>query len=285
MSGARPARHRRGAHRIRPKSARRPVRRRLPSAARLGAAAMLVAAVAVLAALTAGPWLRVARASWQGERYTPTEQIAAAVQPATGHSLVTLDTAQLADRLRALPAVADARVDARLPDELRVEITEKRPAAVWQTSAARLIVAGDGAVIGALAVGAEPPGELSRLPLVDDRRSASRDIIVGGRLPAGSVGTALQLAALDPASMGSSSRQVSVLIDDQYGFVVVSARPDWSAAFGFYGLDRSNSPAAGGAQIRAQVDAVRTLFANRAESTIAWVDARNPGKVYFRAKG
>jgi hypothetical protein len=30
---------------------------------------------------------------------------------------------------------------------------------------------------------------------------------------------------------------------------------------------------------------VRTLFSQEAEDGIGWVDARNPGKVYFRAKG
>jgi hypothetical protein len=38
-------------------------------------------------------------------------------------------------------------------------------------------------------------------------------------------------------------------------------------------------------QIERQVSAVRTLFAAHPESTVSWVDARNPGKVYFRAKG
>ncbi len=31
--------------------------------------------------------------------------------------------------------------------------------------------------------------------------------------------------------------------------------------------------------------AVRTLFAEEPEDGIGWVDVRNPGKVYFRAKG
>ena len=34
-----------------------------------------------------------------------------------------------------------------------------------------------------------------------------------------------------------------------------------------------------------QIAAVRTLFAAHPEDEVGWVDARNPGKVYFRAKG
>jgi hypothetical protein len=246
---------------------------------------MLLASASLLVGLAVGPWLRVAHTGWDGARYTPGEQLAALIRPATGGNLLVLDTERLAGQLRTLPAVADARVDARLPDQLWVSLTEKRPAVVWQTTSAELIVAADGAVIGALPPRAEPTGELARLPFVDDRRAASRDLSVGSRMPRGSVDTALALAHLDPANMGSSSRRVTVQIDDQYGFILVSARPDWSVALGFYGADASNAAASSAPQIQQQVDAVRTLFANRPESTIIWIDARNPGKVYFRAKG
>jgi len=39
------------------------------------------------------------------------------------------------------------------------------------------------------------------------------------------------------------------------------------------------------ARIASQASAVRTLFAAHPEAGVAWIDARNPGKVYFRARG
>jgi hypothetical protein len=52
-----------------------------------------------------------------------------------------------------------------------------------------------------------------------------------------------------------------------------------------YGLDPRETAAEADARLERQVTAVRTLFASRPEAEIGWVDVRNPGKVYFRAKG
>ncbi len=97
--------------------------------------------------------------------------------------------------------------------------------------------------------------------------------------------TANYLAGLDPALLGSKASRLSIRLDDEYGFIVVSSAPAWQAAFGFYGLEppepgRSESPHD---RIEQQVVAVRTLFATEPEAGVSWVDARNPGKVYFRA--
>jgi hypothetical protein len=55
-------------------------------------------------------------------------------------------------------------------------------------------------------------------------------------------------------------------------------------AFGLYGLDPTETESQDG-RIEQQIAAVRTLFAAHPEASVSWVDARNPGKVYFRAKG
>ena len=56
-------------------------------------------------------------------------------------------------------------------------------------------------------------------------------------------------------------------------------------ALGVYGTDPRETSAEAAARLESQVTAVRTLFASRPEAGIGWVDVRNPGKVYFRAKG
>jgi hypothetical protein len=97
--------------------------------------------------------------------------------------------------------------------------------------------------------------------------------------------TALRFVALDPARLGSRTKRLTVRLDDEYGFIVVSVQPTWEAAFGFYGLDPKDDEATIGDRIERQIGALRTLFAQRPEASVSWVDARNPGKVYFRAKG
>jgi len=76
-----------------------------------------------------------------------------------------------------------------------------------------------------------------------------------------------------------------VRLDDEFGLGLVAAEPGWEMAFGVYGTDPNETARDAAARLERQVTAVRTLFASRPEAEIGWVDARNPGKVYFRAKG
>jgi hypothetical protein len=68
---------------------------------------------------------------------------------------------------------------------------------------------------------------------------------------------------------------------DEYGFIIASRAPVWRAALGFYGLDPREEASVADERLEAQVAAIRTLFATRPESSVTWLDARNPGKVYW----
>jgi cell division protein FtsQ len=283
-AGARPVR-RRGGHARRPAKPRRQrLRLRRPSLARTAAALGIVLLLALLGAGLTGPWLRIAQVSYAGERFTDQGQLGAVLAPARGAPLLALNTEAIAAELRNLPAVAEARVETLLPDRLEVTVREKEPRFVWQTPARRLVGSADGTLVGEVPSG-DLADDLAALPYVNDRRGAAAQLLVGERLPAALVATALHLVALDPARLGSRAARLTVEIDDEYGFILVSSKPAWRAAFGFYGLD----PLAGSDDVARQVErqaaALRTLFAAHPEATVSWVDARNPGKVYFRAKG
>lgn len=55
-----------------------------------------------------------------------------AALPGSDNAMLTSDLGAIRDRLRALPWVADASVSRRLPDTLAINITERRPVALWQ---------------------------------------------------------------------------------------------------------------------------------------------------------
>ncbi len=285
--GARPTvrTKRRGAHARRPQ---RPLpqrfRPRLPSAGRATAGLLFAGLLAGLIVLLNGPWLRVERVTFAGHELTSEAQLASALGSLQGSSLLSLDSQGIASRLRSLPAVADARVDAILLDQVRLTITEKRPAFVWRTSVGRLIGAQDGSLLASRPLDGELPGELRDLPFIDDRRGTSAALHIGDVLPSGVVDTALKLVALDPQRLGSVAKRLSVRIDDEFGFVLVSSKPGWQAAFGLYGMDPTDDQPRDG-RIEQQVAAVRTLFASHPEASVTWADVRNPGKVYFHAKG
>lgn len=280
------ARRRPGA--IQARRPRRPVRARLsgrlPGLARLLAGLGLASCVALLAVLAGGSWLRVAQIDAQGATWTSESRLTEALEPLRGHSLLTVDRRAVEEGLAALPAVAAAHVETYLPDRLTVTVEEEAAAFVWQTSAVQLVCAANGTAIGQVALGAALPETLAGLPFVDDRRPASRNIVVGEAIAEPEVRTALRLVAIEPATLGSAAQRLTVRIEEQYGFIVVAPEIGWSAAFGYYGVDPQEGDADAAARIEQQAASVRTLFAGQPETSVSWVDARNPGRVYWRAK-
>jgi hypothetical protein len=260
---------------------RRRVSRRLPSRERILAILLLATLVGGGLALVSGPWLRVDRVAHAGERYTAAATLDEILEGYRGEALLAIDSRAIAQRLRSLPAIARVEVSAVLPNQLQVTIAEKPPVFTWVTSAARLVGAADGTLIGELPRDGELPAELMALPTVDDQRRRSRLLIVGDVLPRDELEMAQRLLELDPALLGSASGQLSLRIDAEFGFILVSSQPGWQAALGFYGLDPGGDEAEAEAKLDQQVAAIRTLFATRAETSVRWVDARNPGKVYW----
>jgi hypothetical protein len=254
---------------------------RLPSRSRALALLVFAAAVAGFVTLLNGPWLRVGSVAHAGARYTSPDTLDEILGSFRGSSLLSLDTDAVLGRLRELPAVSDARVEATLPGTLKVTIREKAPAVIWRTGIAQLVVAGDGSVMAAHSVSDVLEDELRRLPRVTDSRPRPVTPRPGDVLPAADVRTALRLLELDPKLIGSRARRVDVSVDAVYGFVIESSSPPWRAALGFYQRDPVEDRAAADARLEQQLVAIRTLFATRHEWAVSWVDARNPGKVYW----
>lgn len=69
--------------------------------------------------------------SLTGHRYTLDSDIFAALESEETQSLVHFNVARARERVEALPWVETANVQRILPDRLRIEIVERRPAAVW----------------------------------------------------------------------------------------------------------------------------------------------------------
>jgi hypothetical protein len=223
--------------------------------------------------------------TWAGERFTEDGDLERLLARQRGISVLAIDTRSLGERLERLPAVADASVSASLPGRIHVALVEREAAFVWETSSARLLGAADGMLFAALSPDTELDASLADLPRIVDERDGSRLMTPGDEVTEAVLTTALELAELDAASLGSRAERLAVRIDDEFGFRLVAADPGWELALGVYGMDPSETAADAAARLERQVTAVRTLFASRPEVGIGWVDARNPGKVYFRAKG
>lgn len=277
------SRRRPSAHARRPGAPlRRRVKRALPAPGRIAAGVLTAILIGGLLALVNGPWLRVGRVAWAGERFTADTQLQRALASLDGTALLTFDAAAVAAKLQRLPAVSRATVEAVLPDAVRVHIVEKVPTFVWQTSAVRLVGVGDGTLIAQLALEADLPADLAALPLVDDRRIGSRRLIVGDRVDASTLAAGLRLSEVEAGALGSTAVDLKVRLTDNDGFLLVSAQPSWEADFGLYPDADFGQPGALEERVEAQVTAVRTLFSFEGEQKISWVDARDPRRVYWR---
>jgi hypothetical protein len=259
--------------------------KRLPSIRRLIAGVGAVAALAGLVALLNGPWLRVQHVTWDGDRYSDTAELASLLEGQRGASALVVDTRAIGDRLEALPAVADAMVAVSLSGRVTATLVEHEVAFVWETRSGRLLGADDGTIFAAIRGDAELAADLAAAPRITDDRRSSRLLTVGDSIPEALLETTLRILRIDPVTLGSRAERLTVRIDDEYGFRLASADPGWEIAFGVYGTDPRVTPAEAAARLERQVTAVRTLFAEEPEDGIGWVDVRNPGKVYFRAKG
>ena len=293
-SAGRATRH--GAHRVAAKGRGRqasrpgvPIRRRfagrLPSIRRLLAGVASVAAVAGLVALLNGPWLRVHAVEWSGGTYTPDAEVSSVLEQAQGQSALAVDTGALGARLEDVPSVADAQVTTSLSGTVSASVTEKEVAVVWDTERARFLVAADGTAFAALAPDGALNPALAAVPRIGDERASALRMAVGDEVGDALLAATLRVLAIDPALLGSSASALTVRLDDEFGFRLVAVEAGWEAALGVYGTDPRQTEAEAAARLERQVTALRTLFASRPESDIGWVDVRNPGKVYFRAKG
>ncbi len=292
---ARTATARRGASRGRPGGGRQatrpttPLRRRigarLPSIRRAIAGTGAVAIVAALVALLNGPWLQVSAVAWEGDAFTSPDDVAEILDEARGISVLAVDTATLGEQIEQLSSVATATVAVSLGGEVRATIIEPAAAFVWETPLWRFIGSVDGSLVARERTKEELDPQLAQLPLVRDTRPTARGLAVGDVMPEALVLVTARLAELDPAVMGSDAASFTIHLDDDVGLRLVAADPGWEIALGAYGADPAESPADAQARLERQLTAVRTLFATRDEADLGWVDARNPGKVYFRAKG
>jgi hypothetical protein len=279
-AGPRPRRG--GGHARRPRvPLRRRLGSRLPSRGRLLALLAFAVAIAGLVTVVNGPWLRIGSVAHAGARYTSPGALDDIVASYRGVPMLSLDTDAVRRRVMALPAVADARVETQLPGTLRVIIAEKKPALIWRTSLAQLVAAADGSIMDTRATSEVLSGELGRLPVVTDLRPLSRIPRAGETLPAGDVHIAERLLDLDPKALGSRAKRLTISVDNEYGFVIESPAPPWRAALGFSALDPTEEGTAADTRLEQQLAAIRTLFAQRREWAVSWLDARNPGKVYW----
>ncbi len=147
-----------------------------------------------------------------GNTWTSDDAVLAALAVPDGQNVFTVRTTELESRLTGLPAVQDASVTVALPDRILVDVVEREALVAWRVGDRRFLVDADGFLFGELPQDAG--GTVDELPVVDDRRAASRTLDVGTTLDAVSLDAALRLGSLRPTDVGSRGERLAIRVDD-----------------------------------------------------------------------
>lgn len=164
-------------------------------------------------------------------RWTTREALDGALATAAGTNLFEVRTAPIENRLKTLPAVADAHVRVSLPDTLVVEVVEREPILVWAVGETRFLVDREGVIFAVLAKGSSPSRDLT---VIADSRPTSAVLGIGSSIDPVDLDAATRLGSLTPADVGSTATSLVITVTEANGFVAATVPPSWVAVFGLY---------------------------------------------------
>jgi hypothetical protein len=173
----------------------------------------------------------------------------------SARNIFRLRTAEMERRIETMPAVLSASVVASVPNRLTVLVREREPILVWRAGEAAWLIDRLGVALAAADVAGDPTA--AALPQVEDRRSTTEALTLGGRLGQLDLEVARLLGAVTPAGLGSSVTALAVSVDDTDGWAV-SAPGAWKAIFGHFTPDLHKTD-----DIPRQVQCLSSLLADR----------------------
>ena len=228
-------------------------RRRLKRATLvLALLALVVLAVAVLQS----PVLDVDRVLVTGTGHTPPDAVRREAGVELGDALVGIDPGAVADRVEALPWVAEARVTRSWPSTVRIQVSEREATALVQVTADRAaLIDDDGRVLSIERHAPDEPVDAGGAPLVLTG--------IGGRV---AEGERLPEAARDALTIATAVR-------GRLPGLVVSVSTTLDAALVEGGEIRFGSVA----ELDDKITAAKTVLADVEMDCLETLDVRVPG--------
>ena len=165
-------------------------------------------------------------------RYTDGPALLAAASLDRPRNVLGLDTGEARTRMLEFVSVADARVRVTLPNRVEVSVDEREPVFALRRDGDNLLVDERGAILASVG---DTEAESLGVPIVrDDRTQWALDTPIGATVDAIDLAAIVQLAATDPAAIGSSATSLTIAVDDQNGYVMTAQPYGWRAIFGHY---------------------------------------------------
>ena len=221
-----------------------------------GVTAFMCAAAIVAASI--GPFWRIRDVAIEGAHHVAVDSVVAA-SALVGAQSFTASAARARDRLIHLPAVRDARVEIRIPDQARIVLSERVAIARW-VSGTEWFVDADGVLFSSLDPRAAP-----EIRVTDEQKTRQ----AGDRLDPALVDAATKLARLGPGELRADATSPRVVLAAGATGLVLRFAAGWEIRFG--GAERLDDKIAN----------VRRFLRDNPTRKLDYVDVRSPDQIVF----
>ncbi len=235
-------------------------RRRLRVPARALSGLVAILSAAALGWVVLGDTPRIARVAVTGARHVAPAQ-AAVASGLEGQRVFEASASAARDRLRALAAVRDARVEISLPGGARVALVERSPVGRWIDSAGvEWLVDADGVLFASADPAAAP-----QLRVRDERAARA----AGERIDPALVAAALRLAGVASGELRADATAPAVVVRRDASGLVLRFGSGWEIRFG------------GPERIEEKLAVVRGFLRDEPRRGLDYVDVRSPDRIVY----
>jgi hypothetical protein len=221
-----------------------------------GVTAFMCAAAIVAASI--GPFWRIRDVAIEGAHHVAVDAVVSA-SALVGAQSFTASATRARDRLIHLPAVRDARVEIRIPDQARIVLSERVAIARW-ISGSEWFIDADGVLFSSL----DPRGAPD-IRVTDEQKQRQP----GERLDPALVDAATRLARLGPQDLRADATSPRVVLAAGATGLVLRFAAGWEIRFG--GAERLDDKIAN----------VRRFLRDNPTRKLDYVDVRSPDQIVF----
>jgi len=213
---------------------------------------------AAIVAASIGPFWRIRDVAIEGAHHVAVDAVVAA-SALVGAQSFTASAARARERLTRLPAVRDARVEIRIPDQARIVLSERVAIARW-ISGTEWFVDAEGVLFSSL----DPRGAPD-IRVTDEQKPRQ----AGDRLDPALVDAATKLARLGPGELRPDATSPRVVLAAGATGLVLRFAAGWEIRFG--GAERLDDKIAN----------VRRFLRENPQRKLDYVDVRSPDQIVF----
>jgi POTRA domain-containing FtsQ-type protein len=213
---------------------------------------------AAIVAASIGPFWRIRDVAIEGAHHVAVDAVVAA-SALVGAQSFTASAARARERLTQLPAVRDARVEIRIPDQARIVLSERVAIARW-ISGTEWFVDAEGVLFSSL----DPRGAPD-IRVTDEQKPRQ----AGDRLDPALVDAATKLARLGPGELRPDATSPRVVLAAGATGLVLRFAAGWEIRFG--GAERLDDKIAN----------VRRFLRENPQRKLDYVDVRSPDQIVF----